>query len=346
MVWEHAHSGTRGQMRATQGRLWWASRAVRSEGGSIVLLTLLACLAVALCVQVLSVVVVCGMHALNEEAHGRQQLAARDAGLGVLRSLAAGSWAVVPWRSVATGAGQEVGRLAELEGSLGWALLAEVKDSPESTPLTTAAWVERGRDGLELPLAAVVAASVNASWERVTPWLVGEHDDADLETTTDGDRAAVGYVGRCDGPALIGEGCALEALSGEWRLDDGWRSFFEDDRSFGDGVWVMRGVDGSMATLPAECVEAGVESAALVVVTGGADLDARWRGDISAVIVADGGSVLLDGTVVKGAVFASDEVDVGLTGQVEYRPTTLRWATDVSLRRTRLTPGTREEGTQ
>ncbi len=81
----------------------------------------------------------------------------------------------------------------------------------------------------------------------------------------------------------------------------------------------------------------------LVVVTGGADLDARDRGDLFGVLVVDEGSVRLDGTVLHGAVFATGDVALGQTGQILYSPQVLRWATDRSLRRVRLVPGTRWE---
>ncbi|HLA82791.1 MAG TPA: hypothetical protein VJP78_14445, partial [Thermoleophilia bacterium] len=83
---------------------------------------------------------------------------------------------------------------------------------------------------------------------------------------------------------------------------------------------------------------------ALVVLTGGATLDARDRGDFYGILVADRGSVLLDGTVVHGAVFASGTVDLGEMGQVLFAPRILRWAGDGSLKRARLMPGTRWEG--
>ena len=333
-------------MKVTQRVPRSALSVVGVQNGSAILLTLFACLGVALCVQVLSVVVICGARALSDEALGRQQLAERDAGLGVLRSLAADSWAAGPWISVAPDSGQEVGRLTELEGSSGWALLAEVSNPSESTPLTTSAWVEKGRDGLDVPSAALVAASVNASSERATPWLVGEGYDAALEITSWTDRAAVGYVGRCAGPTLIGQGSVLEVPDDQWRLDDGWRAFLESERSFGDRVWSLHGSDGCLVALPEGFGDAESAGNSLVVVTGGADLDARFQGDTFGVIVVDEGSVLLEGTVVKGAVFASEEVDVGLTGRVEYCQATLCWATDLSLRRTRLAPGTRGEGTR
>jgi hypothetical protein len=79
------------------------------------------------------------------------------------------------------------------------------------------------------------------------------------------------------------------------------------------------------------------------VVTGGARLDVRDQGDLYGVIVVDDGGVLLDGTRIHGALFATGEVDLGATGAVAFSRAILRWATDRSLVRTRLVPGTREE---
>ena len=152
-------------MKVTQRVTRSALSVVGVQNGSAILLTLFACLGVALCVQVLSVVVICGVRALSDEALGRQQLAKRDAGLGVLRSLAADSWAAGPWMSVAPDSGQEVGRLTELEGSSGWALLAEVSNPSESTPPPP----RRGlrRDGM-------VLTSPRPLWSRLQSTLAGK----------------------------------------------------------------------------------------------------------------------------------------------------------------------------
>ena len=169
----------------------------------------------------------------------------------------------------------------------------------------------------------------------------GSHSDADFDDA----HVAVGHVGRCVGPTLIGEDCRLQTWTGEWRLDGGWRAFFEDEEASREGVYRIKGSEGSIVTLPEDFAQRAQLGAVLVVVTGGADLDARWLGEMTAVIAVDGGSLLLEGTVVKGAVFVTEQVDVGSTGRVEYRLATLRWATDTSLRRTRLAPGTRAEST-
>ena len=56
--------------------------------------------------------------------------------------------------------------------------------------------------------------------------------------------------------------------------------------------------------------------------------------------------IRLDGTTLHGAVFATGSVDLGETGRVVYNRPILRWATDRSLGRTRLVPGSRWEGTE
>jgi hypothetical protein len=50
--------------------------------------------------------------------------------------------------------------------------------------------------------------------------------------------------------------------------------------------------------------------------------------------------------VVHGAVYAGDSVDFGYSGQVVFNPGVRRWATDQSLVRVRLVPGTRQEETE
>jgi hypothetical protein len=81
----------------------------------------------------------------------------------------------------------------------------------------------------------------------------------------------------------------------------------------------------------------------LVLVTGGATLDARGKGDLYGVLVVDDGDLLLEGTIVHGAVFATGTVIFGDTGGILFTRPILRWATDRSLVRVRLIPGTRRE---
>ena len=107
-------------------------------------------------------------------------------------------------------------------------------------------------------------------------------------------------------------------------------------------VDAVRGERGTTVELP-QGWGASADGPALLVVTGGARLDARGRGDLYGVIVVDDGDILLDGTRVHGALFATGDVDFGLTGAVAFCRSILRWATDRSLVRDRLVPGTRWE---
>jgi hypothetical protein len=84
-------------------------------------------------------------------------------------------------------------------------------------------------------------------------------------------------------------------------------------------------------------------STALVVVVGGASLDAAGLGERWGVVVVDGGDVRLDGTLLHGAVFATGSVDLGVSGCISFNPSSVRWATDQALVRVRLVPGSRRE---
>ncbi len=134
-------------------------------------------------------------------------------------------------------------------------------------------------------------------------------------------------------------------LDDPWRLDPGWRALAAADAvAPGPGVTVMTGTAGRTVVLPPDSGGLAPDSPCLVLVTGGTTLDARARGDVYGVLVVDDGDILLDGTTVHGAVFASETFDAGETGRVLFYQTILRWATDRSLCRVRLVPGTREEG--
>lgn len=107
-------------------------------------------------------------------------------------------------------------------------------------------------------------------------------------------------------------------------------------------VTVIQGEKGRTVELP-QGWGAPADDPALLVLTEGARLDARGRGDVYGVIVADGGDVSLDGTTLHGALFATGTVDFGVVGEVVFCRAILRRATDGSLVRTRLVPGTRQE---
>jgi len=98
--------------------------------------------------------------------------------------------------------------------------------------------------------------------------------------------------------------------------------------------------------IPEEIGRGAPDAPILVVLRGGADLDARDLGDVYGVLAVDEGSLLLEGTTLHGALFVSDRLSLGKAGRVLFSREVLRWATDRSLSRTRLVPGTRWEGTE
>ncbi len=299
------------------------------------LVMLFACVAAAVCVQVLAFIVICGERALSIENVGRERLSNQDAGLDVLRREAVDRWAATEWRDLGDGRAGLTGRLTGIEGSEGWAMQAEVAEEAEAPRIRTTGWVERGRDGIDLPQAGIVAESIHAGAGRITPWLVCEQGST-----------AMAWCGRgVSEPAPVGPGCSVTAMSREWSLDEGWRAALTGKSLSGERVKVIDGSDGRLVSLAEELPQNGSDAPVVVAVLGGADVDARWLGDLYGVVMVDGGSILLDGTIVHGAVFASESVDFGLAGQVNFCRATLSWASDASLRRTRLVPGTRGEGT-
>ncbi len=109
---------------------------------------------------------------------------------------------------------------------------------------------------------------------------------------------------------------------------------------------MLEGGPGTTVRLPLGAGGASADEPILAVVTGGATLDLTGLGDLFGVAVANDGGILLDQTTIHGAAFATYALDLGTTGQIRFSRYILRWATDRSLVRTRLVPGTREEGTR
>lgn len=356
------------------------------QAGSILILVLFMCLAAAVVVHGLCAVVFCAERSVIDESVGRQRLEEKDQGLATLRQRALTTWEPSPWAVVwerAAGrasVGPVEGALSELQGDVGWVMEARVRQGPTVSGLTSAAWVERGRDGIDLPLAALVAETVVAAAGRSEPWLAidGGAGSGGSASSPGGGAAAGGAVGYVVFPPddpLLDKGCSLAGLEEMWRLDEGWaalesRETIEEQttarRSNGGAAWTGSGEDGRDAPLipvapgpgvvvlgregrhtvglPEDIGRGTPEQPLLVLVTGGADLDAEDLGDLYAVLVVDGGSIALDGTAVHGALFATGSVDVGGAGCLLFNRSILRWATDRSLQRARLVPGTRWEG--
>ncbi len=268
-----------------------------AERGSILLFVLFVCLAVAVLVQTLSVVVLCASRALTAEDTGRALMEQKDNALATLRQRAFAEWGPMPWSTTQEDPTVEAA-IAELPDSGGGALAASARHSTDISPIVVSAWLERGRDGLDVPLAGLVAATVIWTPGRLSPWL-----------EVDGGVMAAPSARFREVPAapLVGPGAVINGMASSWRLDDSWRAFFEDlalvtgesgatpGVAPGAGTGAMHGEPGTTLELP-QGWNGSADDPGLLVVTGGALLDARDRGDVYGVIVVDDGGVLLDGT--------------------------------------------------
>jgi hypothetical protein len=184
---------------------------------------------------------------------------------------------------------------------------------------------------------------------RTSEWISLEPpDDATSVTATADGSVDVGcYLLQSPSGAIFGRGCVRRDLRHKWRLDDGWTTLGTGSQGprlgYAGAVSVIH-QDAGVVTATVTSQGRDAASPCLIVVTGGARLDAKHLGDVYGVMVVDDASVDLDGTVVHGAVFATDTVDLGESGAIKFDRRILRWATDESLRRVRLAPGTRREG--
>ena len=351
-------------------RAWGEARLGRAtEKGSVLMLVLFMCLAIAVLVQTVAAVTWCAQRMLADENAGRSRMARLDDGLAELRARATTEWKTGAW-TVGGGADVQVqGSLFEI-GSSGWMMATSASLSEAAIRMHASAWMERGRDGVDLPLAALVAGSLAVSPGRTSNCVGSDGETQDLSPAL--------YVAQPDiGPPLTA-GCASHLLDAPWRLDPGWQVLAQPvsgpqgpgdcedpavatvslGAAAGPRVLLLRGRGGEVLDLadhlgslsaggPVAVSPGGeVESAVLVLVTGGAELDARDLDDFYGVIVVDEGSILLDGTILHGALFVTNTVDLGGSGRLLFSRRILRWATDRSLGRTRLVPGTRSEGTE
>jgi len=338
----------------------------RDHQGSVLLLVLFVCLAVAVIIQTLVTVVLCAEGAVVDESVGRIRLAEKDKALAALRHRALTQWQPASLTLVTGGSADADGILSELSDSSGCVMGATVRQAPSVSRVTVSAWLERGRDGVDLPVTGVVAGELTAGLGRETAWVEREGGAASGPTGASPTDGVVGYVLTAPVEPVLGEGLSLAELVGRWRLDDGWNALGstvahdEGDEPVeegatagvaaavapGLGVVVLQGRLGGTETLPDGCHGLTPDAPALVVTTGGASLDIRDRGDFYGVIVVNDGSVYLEGTTLHGAVFATHTVSLGMSGRVVYSQSILRGATDRSLQRVRLVPGTRWEGVE
>jgi hypothetical protein len=361
--------------RATQRAL-----VLRGAGGSILLLVLFVCLATAVVIQTLVTVALCIERESSDEIAGRQRLASIDRGLVLLKCRALSLWQPGEWTLAESKTGPAQGTIGTIvapEDST-WVMQAEVRENPGLSGIHASARLERGRDGIDLPLAALAAARVDVDASRGTSWLGTDPAPTDSRAS-----AAIAYLCTPPNAALLDDGCTVVPLSSVWHLDPGWLQMatdWEDDSAAGlsgpadpsagleaseeaaslsvvplSGVVFLNGRRGERLRLADFLQGLGddqtiagmsVDSPVLVVVIGGAELDARDLGELYGVAVVDDGSICLEGTTLHGAVFATETVDLGVTGRLLFSRPVLRWATDRSLRRVRLVPGSRWEDTE
>ncbi len=319
----------------------------RGQQGSALLLVLFVCLAVAVAIQTLATVVLCADGALLDESVGRSRATEKDGALAIVCAQKLASWQPLPWATTAYAANEVQARVSAIDGGLGWLMRADVRQVPEVSPVVSSAWLERGRDGIDLPLAALVAKKVVLDPERVSPWL---EVDPPLPEPAAGEWAAdvtaIAHLVELPAVAALGEGCLVTESSGEWRLDDGWRLVGRGCTAPGEGMFWSSAAPGEIVGLPDESDGQSADAPILIVISGGGDLDMREHGDLYGVVVVDGGSLLLEGTVLHGAAFVTGTATLGTRGSLRYCRPILRWATDRSLRRVRLVPGSRSEGTE
>jgi hypothetical protein len=335
---------------------------MRNERGSIALFVLFVCLGVAALVQTISVIAMCADRAILAEDSGRARMEEKDEGLAVLRRNASRVWAPMSWTVVRPGPGEVEGSLVELPDSQGWQFAASTRQGPDLSRITVSARLERGRDGLDLPLAALVAADVTAAPDRSSPWLeAGAPTEGGGPTGGAAANRPLGYLATRPEPLMVGPGVITETLISPWKLDAGWLAFFRaealeranesgatrrssptDGLAAGPRVYVVDGEGRATVPLP-DGWGLSADSPDLVIVSGGASLECRYRGDLYGVIVVNEGGAALEGTRVHGAVFVTGRVDFGNSGGLVFSLPILRWATDRSLVRTRLLPGSRWE---
>ncbi len=177
-----------------------ARKGAAAEQGAILLFVLFVAVALAVLAQALSVAVVSVQRARDAENTGRDLLAEKGLALLGERDRLLAEWAPHEWSPVDDGM-SEVSTLVETIPDGGeWALDASATHAPETSPLVLSAWVERGRDGLDLPIAGLVASGATwtegretacvdaetAAAARPAAWLVEEPDDLPMGAGLEG----------------------------------------------------------------------------------------------------------------------------------------------------------------
>ncbi len=295
--------------------------------GSVLLLVLFACLAVSVLCLSLTSMFLAGQELLAEQADGRAEMANREQALGELLAHALSSWTPASI-SLPDGAG---GRLDQDPSRGDYLMTATVTQASHAGPRTLAMEVERGRDGLDLPQAAIVAHTVRWGAGRESAVLSAEESSSV--------PPLVATVTPCEGlpgPSPL----AHRIITEPWRLDPGSVARFSQEGSPGrewdqeqpeDGV-VFLPLSGQTLA-PLYLTRFSSDEPFLLVARGEGRLDLSGLEELWGVLVVDGGSLRLEGTILRGAVFVTGELDAGETGGVVYSPSILSWARDRSCRR-------------
>jgi len=328
----------------------------RRSRGSVLLMVLFFCVGLAVAAQVVTGVVVCARRGLLEEQSGRRDLGAQELALESAQRRALREWTATSWDEQRDGSSPV--RVSMVVTDSEW-LLSVCATRPSGAPAVVAALLERAYDGPDLPSAALVAEEVVWGEGRTTPWLDTVSVCAPAQVYVL--RSPASGWQDVDPPGVTaaeaGYDYWIRPLTALWGLDEGWRDAVESWKRSqetaeaepgvlaqpGERVVLVDGRPGETVRPNEELIDTGPEHPVLLIVTGGACVDLRSLGEVWGTVVADGGGVWLEGTVLHGALFATHEVDLGQTGVLVYDRQILRWATDRSLVRVRLLPGSREE---
>lgn len=333
---------------------------MRAEAGSALLLAVFMCLAcAALCLALTGLIRLAQDVRLSELAGENVQSRAQD-GLVRARDACLQAWGPITLRDD-DGVNVQTSELDPQEPNRleATAVVPAGGDGVrEYAGLVVRALLERGLDGPTLPFAALVATTCTMSSPREAAPVRPTGVAGGITSGSDPGRGVV-PVFLCAPEPLADVTCAIvQRMSTPWRLDEGTALWLASCRGVSGAITILEGRPGTRLQLPtmpsiitgSEPYDGGGPSGGemepspqLIVALGGADLSLERLGHLRAVVIVDGGSLLLEGTEVQGAAFVGGIVHFGQTGALVFDPAALRWATDGSLPRVRLVPGSRRE---
>lgn len=310
------------------------------QRGSILLATLLVCLGCAALVLCLGSLISVSLRVALTERAAQSADADSEALLEELRLAAVARWEP-----------QGITRENGAAGNLGYrvdidpeeptadvflqataSLPAAVYDGKAVNARRLSTLVERAWEGLELPPVALVAGSVVLTADRTTPGIL---------PGSGAPGKAVPVATEFVPAECLGE-LAWTHLTGRWSLDEGTVSWLREGPGRASSVTVQESRTG-VPTRPDLALGGGsAEDPLLLALIGGGVIDARNLGDVWGVLVGPE-DILLDGTVLHGATFCSGNLVLGAEGCLVFEESVRLWATDHSLYRVRLTPGTRAQ---